>query len=127
MNDIFRRTISWFVILSALVALPAIAAEAMSNEEIRASFAGNTLDGVWGPSKTPYKQFFDANGSTTYVEAGGRPSQGRWWTRNNTYCSSWPPSSAESCYEVRRDGDTFLWVAPGNALYPSKMLPGNQL
>ena len=38
------------------------------------------------------------------------------------------PFSTPSCYRVRREGETLLWVAPGSGKsYPSTVLPGRQL
>ena len=117
------------VVIALAVAAPAFAGEAALNGEgIRAALTGNTVDGVSGEPGTPYRQYFDAGGATLYVEEGRRPSQGRWWATADAYCSSWPPSGAASCYGVRRDGDTIIWVVPGSgARYPSTLLPGRQI
>ena len=116
------------VIMLCAMSSASAAPQVMTGAEIREAFSGNTIDGVWGAAETSYKQYFDPSGSTIYVQEGSRPSQGIWWTNRNRYCSNWPPSTAESCYEVRRDGDRLLWVAPGGeALYPSTVLPGNRL
>ena len=59
---------------------------------------------------------------------GDQPSEGRWWTTDDAYCSTWGPFSTPSCYRVRREGETLLWVAPGSGKsYPSTVLPGRQL
>ncbi len=114
------------LLLVGLAAAPA-AAE-MTGAEIEAALAGNTTDGVWGAALTPYRQYFGIEGGTIYVEKGDQPSEGRWWTTDDAYCSTWGPFSTPSCYRVRREGETLLWVAPGSGKsYPSTVLPGRQL
>ena len=115
------------ILLVGLAAAPAVAAE-MTGAEIEAALAGNTTDGVWGEALTPYRQYFGANGGTTYVERGGQPSEGRWWKTDDAYCSTWGPFSTPSCYKLLREGETLLWVVPGSGkTYPSTVLPGHRL
>lgn len=121
----FRRAKILAVIMLFAISIAPAAAQVMTGCEIRKAFSGNTVDGAWGAADPPYRQYFDPSGST---QASGHPSQGVWWTKGRAYGSSWPPSNAESCYERRRVGDRFLGVAPGDgALYPSTLLPGNQV
>ncbi len=83
---------------------------------------------MWGAALTPYRQYFGIDGGTIYVEKGGQPSEGRWWTTDDAYCSTWGPFSTPSCYRVHREGETLLWVVPGSGnIYPSTVLPGRQL
>ena len=115
-------------LLVCLAVVPAAAAYEMTGAEIKAALAGNTTDGVWGEALTPYRQYFGANGGTIYVEQGGAPSEGRWWTTDDAYCSTWGPFSTPSCYKVRREDETLYWVVPGSGkTYPSTVLPGRQL
>src|SRR5215213_8653536 len=38
-------------------------------------------------------QTFDVNGDTSYVEADGRPTQGKWYVdEDGRFCSFWPPT-----------------------------------
>ena len=116
------------ILLVGLAVLPAAVAADMTGAEIEAALAGNTTDGVWGEALTPYRQYFGVDGGTTYVEHGGPPSEGRWWTTGDAYCSTWGPISTPSCYQVRREGETLPWVVPGSGkTYPSTVLPGRQL
>ena len=116
------------VILLMGVAMPASSAEEMTGAEIKVALAGDTTDGVWGEALTPYRQYFGANGATTYVEQGGAPSEGRWWTTVDAYCSTWGPLSTPNCYQLRREGETLHWVVPDSGkTYPSTVLPGRQL
>ena len=112
----------------ALAPLVSAAAQEMTGAEIKVALVGNTTDGVWGEALTPYRQYFGANGATTYVEKGGAPSEGRWWTTDDAYCSTWGPFSTPNCYQLRREGETLHWVVPGSGkTYPSTVLPGRQL
>jgi hypothetical protein len=95
----------------------------LNAEEIAAALTGNTARGVEpGPE---FLQFFDANGTTTYVTKSGPPDHGRWRTdAGGLYCSSWR-DSGWSCYEVWGEGDAIVWVAPATGTrYPARMLPG---
>ena len=46
-------------------------------------------------------QTFDVNGDTSYVEADGRATQGKWYVDDDgRFCSFWPPSY-RACYDLR--------------------------
>ena len=48
-------------------------------------------------------QTFDVNGDTSYVEADGRPTQGKWYVdQDGRFCSFWPPTY-RACYEPALD------------------------
>jgi hypothetical protein len=48
-------------------------------------------------------QAFDVNGETRYVEADGRPTQGKWYVdEDGRFCSLWPPTY-RACYGL-------LWI-----------------
>lgn len=99
----------------------------MTQAEFETLIAGNSIVGVWGEAE--YRQYFHNSGSTTYVERGGSPSQGYWRIDSGgRYCSTWPPSSHESCYDVERDGDELIWHVPSTELtYSSIVVTGKQL
>jgi len=51
-------------------------------------------------------QTFDVNGDTSYVEADGRPMQGKWYVDEaGRFCSFWPPTY-RACYGL-------LWIVEG--------------
>ena len=55
------------------------------------------------------RQTFDVNGDTSYVEADGRPTQGKWYVdENGRFCSFWPPSY-RACYGL-------LWIVEGDEI-----------
>ena len=94
---------------------------------IAEALAGNTIEGLWGA--TPYRSYFDADGTTLY-QAEGRPvDRGRWRAdaAKDQYCSWWE-QSGWSCYEIYREGETIIWAIPrSDTRYPSTLLEGRRL
>ena len=75
-----------------------------------------------------YRQFFDNDGSTTYVPDGGRSSVGQWRVdeTTSTYESLWPPIDRWDAYEVFRDGDQWFWNGGGVEMSPFTIVEGDQ-
>jgi hypothetical protein len=54
-------------------------------------------------------QTFDVNGGTSYIEADGRPTQGKWYLdEDGRFCSFWPPMH-RACYHLR-------WIVDGGEI-----------
>lgn len=54
-------------------------------------------------------QKFDVNGDTSYIEADGRRTQGRWYVdEDGRFCSFWPPTY-RACYDL-------LWIVEGDEI-----------
>ena len=54
-------------------------------------------------------QTFDVNGDTSYVEADGRPTRGKWYVdADGWFCSFWPPTY-RACYGLH-------WIAEGDEI-----------
>ena len=54
-------------------------------------------------------QRFDVNWDTSYVEADGRPAQGKWYVdEDGRFCSFWPPAY-RACYDL-------LWIVEGGEI-----------
>jgi hypothetical protein len=54
-------------------------------------------------------QTFDVHGDTTYVEADGRPTHGKWYVDDDgRFCSFWPPTY-RACYGL-------LWIVEGDEI-----------
>lgn len=88
-------------------------------EALEAYLSGNILIGVWGKSNT--RQYFSPSGSTWYQEEDSPQSHGTWRVRDDgKYCSVWPPSRHESCYEVSFIDDVLFWHS-GKNRYPSTL------
>lgn len=67
--------------------------------ELTALLSENTLDALW--AGRPFRQYFSPSGSTQYGEGDGPSSTGTWRVNSDgRYCSVWPPSTREACYEV---------------------------
>lgn len=100
---------------------------ALSGAEIQTLLTGNTIDGTW--NGRAYRQFFNENGTTLYIESGAPVSQGRWKAdlEKNLYCSEWGQSGAWSCYEILSQGDAYLWRTPEGKTESFTVLIGNQL
>ncbi len=112
MKIVLRFVLAAMVVGAALADAPPPSAAAPSAEELSALIQGNSTQGAWDGK--PYKQFFSADGTTRYDEDGRRPSQGTW--RINTagqYCSIWPPSGNETCYNLLVDGLDIYWESRG--------------
>ena len=95
----------------------------MTVTEFKQLLAGNTMNGIWGQNN--YQQYFDPNGDTVYQEEGKPETFGTW--RINTqaqFCSIWPPSIDEYCYNVLKDGETLLWDDGQGNTYPATVEMG---
>ncbi|UGS37179.1 hypothetical protein [Capillimicrobium parvum] len=54
-------------------------------------------------------QTFDPNGDTSYVEADGRFTHGKWYLdEDGRFCSFWPPDY-RACYDL-------LWIVEGDEI-----------
>ena len=54
-------------------------------------------------------QTFDVDGDTSYVEADGRPTQGKWYVdEDGRFCSFWPPTY--------RAGYDLRWIVEGDEI-----------
>ena len=128
-----RSTILGVSILALmLLALsgPTSAAERkLTGAEIEALLADVTVTG--DASKGQFKQYFSAQGQTTYVGPGEPPSNGNWRVKGDQYCSVWPPSGDWACYSVEGDPEatppTVTWVSDSGTRYPGAIEKGNKL
>ena len=81
----------------------------LTGAEIEAALSGNTITGTW--SGSDYRQFFAANGSTTYAPRNSPPTQGRWRIDHDQgLYESWWQQSGWSAYKVKRDDGQLFWV-----------------
>ena len=116
------RNAGFAVLILAATGLRTQAAEQkLSTDEIKQAFTGNSVHGQWGD--TEYYSFFDGDGSTSYTTKTST-DWGRWAAAHGQYCSKWQ-MSGESCYDIFRDGDKIIWVAPASGKhYGSTLLTG---
>ncbi|MEZ5853997.1 MAG: hypothetical protein R3D67_04340 [Hyphomicrobiaceae bacterium] len=72
----------------------------MSNEEIRAEFSGQKLEGIY-PSKRAWKEEIYSNGTTDYRE-GTKHWKGQWSIDNQAFCFKYPIPGAGGCFRITR-------------------------
>jgi hypothetical protein len=129
-----RATIG--VILATLLILPALSQEARAGEEpltgaeITAALAGNTAFGEQDGTK--WKQYFAADGSTTYIAGDDDPSPGKWRVDGDAFCSLWPPATSWDCYDMTGDlsanPPSVTWIYQGGGdPWPAELREGNRL
>jgi len=117
------------LLLSALLSFtcvavePPISAIAPDQQQLIQLLSSNTLDGVW--AGRPFRQYFAPSGTTQYREGNGPPSRGSWRINSSgQYCSVWPPSTREACYQVLVENNNVYWKS-GSDYYPSAVIEGN--
>ncbi len=94
-----------------------------TQQQLRQLLTGNTIQGEW--DGRPFTQHFDISGSTRYREGDGPQSLGTWSVNAmGQYCSVWPPSPTEACYDVLVKGNNLLWKS-GGKLHPSIISEGD--
>jgi hypothetical protein len=70
-------------------------------------------------------RYFAAGGSMRYREGNGRQSRGTWRVHSTgQYCSVWPPSPTEACYDVLVKDNNLLWKFSGK-LQPCVVTEGD--
>lgn len=72
----------------------------MSGEEIRSTFSGTSLVGLY-PSERYWTESIGSDGSSDYRE-GSNHWLGRWWIRDREFCFSYPPPGVGGCFRVTR-------------------------
>jgi len=112
-----------FLSFAGVAVEPPKSAQAPDQQQLMELLSGNTIDGEW--AGRPYRQFFSTSGSTRYREGNGPESRGTWLVDGSgRYCSVWPPSTREACYEVLVEGNNVFWKS-GNDYHPSAVIEGN--
>lgn len=94
--------------------------------EIADLLRGNTAIGFW--HGTPYRQFFNGDGSTIYAAKGQRSTLGRWRVdpARDLYESWWERSGWEAWGVARLDG-TLYWTGPDTEPQAFRVLEGQHL
>ena len=116
--------IAAFLSFASVAVEPPATAQPPSQAKLTKMLGGNTLDGEW--AGRPFRQYFSTSRSTRYREGDGPESMGTWRVDGSgRYCSVWPPSTRESCYEVLVEGDKIYWKS-GSDYYPSVVIEGDE-
>jgi hypothetical protein len=88
----------------AVLAGPALATTNwMSDGDIRAAFAGVTIEGVYA-SEVTFVESYAADGRIAYTEAQ-RKMTGQWSVVNAQFCTIYDVSATGGCFRVTRHGD----------------------
>lgn len=115
--------------LAAFAVLVASAAQAQSvklqEHEIAALLTGNTAVGMW--EGQPYRQYFDADGTTIYAQDGARSTLGQWRIADGEYQSIWPNDADWEGWFVMEFAGDFFWVSKATPPTPFAVLDGQQL
>lgn len=115
--------VTWLAPAAAHAMQPPAAAATPTRSALQSLISGNSIKGVW--AGRPFSQYLSPQGATDYQETGGRMTRGRWHVNGRgQYCSVWPPSPSETCYDVRVLGETIYWQA-GENWYESQVVDGN--
>jgi hypothetical protein len=88
----------------AVAAAPVVGATKwMADGDIRAAFAGTTIEGVYATGLT-FVESYAANGRIDYAETG-RKLAGQWSVVNAQFCTIYDVSPTGGCFRVTRLGD----------------------
>ena len=97
--------------------------KAPTQAQLNLLLTGNAMQSEW--DGRPFTQYFAETGSTRYREGDGPQSQGTWRVNaEGQYCSVWPPSPTEACYDVLVKGNNLLWKSCGK-LHPCVVSEGD--
>jgi hypothetical protein len=93
--------------------------------EIAILLSGNTAVGAWGD--TSYRQYFDPDGTTIYVEDGVNSALGEWRVSEDSYQSIWSGDIDWSGWFVMEFSGDFYWVSKTTPPTPFSVVDGQQL
>jgi hypothetical protein len=96
----------------------ASAAEMLTDEQIRALVAGNTVQGAM-VATGPYAEFYQADGKIK-----GKDYTGAWSIDGDKMCFQYG-SDPKSCWQVGRDGDAVQWIKDGKVDGTGTVVKGN--
>lgn len=114
------------IIAAVCIAVPAHAQSVKLQEhEIEILLSGNTAVGLW--DGTPYRQYFDPDGTTIYAQDDVRSTTGRWRVQGEEYQSVWPPNDTWDGWFVMEYNGDFYWVSKSTPPTPFQMLQGQHL
>ena len=78
---------------------------------------------------TPYRQYFDADGTTIYAQEGAHSARGEWRidADKDEYQSIWPRDADWEGWFVMEWAGTFYWVSKKTPPTPFELVEGEQL
>ncbi len=95
------RCLCTFGLGAIALSLAARADDWMGDSELRQTFAGATIDGVYASGLT-FREQYMATGKLDYREAGGRTLNGHWSVVSGTWCTIYTVSNTGGCFKVKR-------------------------
>lgn len=114
------------VIAIAMLAAPAHAQSVkLEGNEIAILLSDNTVLGDWGG--VSYRQYFDPDGATIYVEDGTNTALGEWRVVGNSYQSIWSGDMDWSERFVMEFAGDFYWVSKAIPPTPFSVVDGQNL
>jgi len=107
----------------SLVAAAQAGETRLGTEEIGQALSGKTATYTDGGAI----QYFSDSGQTPYWD-GTRHTLGRWRAAGDRYCSVWPPSPSEACYDIYlTDAGEIVWVGDSGKRWVAEMQDGNHM
>lgn len=100
----------------------------LSEEQIRPTFAGNTIKFPDFKSRKPVYLFLQEDGEFA-MKSSASSGNGNWWVGDNsTFCREYSNGSRRSCLRPSLQGSQVAFFeTSGKKAYEAEMLPGNQL
>jgi dienelactone hydrolase len=100
----------------------------IAENEIKNTFAGNTILFPEAKTKMPIHIYFHLDGGFS-AKYQGRLQSGSWWIgKGGTFCREYSDGSMQSCLKPARGGDNISFYDTNNRLvYTAKLLKGKQL
>jgi len=97
----------------------------LSGDEIAILLTGNTAVGIW--DGTPYRQYFDMDGTTIYAQKNARSARGEWRVEGEEYQSRWPGEADWEGWFVMEYASQWYWVSKSTPPTPFEVLDGDRL
>ena len=113
------------IVLASLAAPAHAQSVKLEGHEIEALLSGNTAVGFWGD--VSYRQYFDPDGTTIYVEAKANSALGEWRVANDSYQSIWSGDNDWAGRFVMEFAGDFYWVSKAIPPTPFSIVDGQKL
>lgn len=97
----------------------------LKGTEIGILLSGNTAVGIW--EGTPYRQYFDPDGTTIYAQEDSRSTRGEWRVEGEEYQSRWPRETVWESWFVMEYAGQWFWVSKATPPTPFEVVEGEQL
>ena len=109
----------WRLVMIALVACgPALAADKLNGDQIRAAVSGNTVQGTMEGTGA-YAEFYQQDGMIKGDGYGGV-----WAVEGDAMCFQYG-SDPKSCFEVVKEGELIQWLKDGKIEGTGTLAPDN--